>query len=77
MPELVYPTAKEKLDVWFTYHPPKPEDLVKYTNVRDAAKTFAECLVHYCPDSADLSAAIRKSREAVMTANAAIACGGE
>lgn len=69
---------QEKLDNWFTHHPPEgPEQIEKYKEIREAGKAFAEVLVECTPPSADQSAAIRKVREAVMTANAAIACGGE
>lgn len=67
---------REKIDNWFTYHKPEPTDLVKYEALRAAAKVFAETIVSLTPPSADQTAAIRKVREAVMTANAAIACGG-
>ena len=40
---------------------------------RAKAKEFAEAVLMFTPKSADQSAAIRKIREAVMTANAAIA----
>jgi hypothetical protein len=36
---------------------------------------FAETIIRNTPPGSDQSAAIRKVREAVMTANAAIACG--
>lgn len=63
------------LDNWFTYHPPTgPEQTAKYVELREAAKTFAEAIVRLTPPSADQTAAIRHVREAVMTANAAIAC---
>ena len=68
---------QEKLDNWFTYHPPEPEQVEKYQNLREAAKDFAEVVVENTPRSADQSAALRKIREAVMTANASIACGGK
>ena len=40
----------------------------------DAAKVFASVLLANTPPSADQTAAIRKVREAVMTANQGIAC---
>lgn len=57
----------------FTYHPPTPDQIPRYTKIRDAAKAFAHVLLECAPDSADRMAAIRKLRECVMTANAAIA----
>ncbi len=69
-----YYTQKLDLENLFTYHPPKGDQLERYAKLRDAAKRFAECIDLWCPDNADKYAAIRKVREAVMTANAAIAC---
>lgn len=74
----VHPVSMEyRIDNWFSYHPPTPEKTTSYCDLREAAKTFAKAIDLYCPDGADKSAAIRKVREAVMTANAAIACEGE
>ncbi|MGQ0816371.1 MAG: hypothetical protein ACT4O1_18230 [Gemmatimonadota bacterium] len=38
--------------------------------------THADIILDCTPIGADQAAAVRKVREAVMTANAAIACGG-
>lgn len=65
------------LDWLFMYHPPKPEQLVKYEAIRNAAKNFAEIILDNTPACADQTAAIRKIREATMTANAAVALEGE
>ena len=67
----------EQLENWFTYHRPEEGDPEKYEAIRDAARDFAQVIVDNTPASADQSAAIRKMREAVMTANASIACGGK
>lgn len=65
------------LDHVFTYHPPTgPDQLAAYEQIRLAAKYFAGVIVKWTPASADQTAAIRKVREAAMTANAAIALGG-
>lgn len=65
------------LDDVFTYHAPTgPEQLERYQRLRDAAKAFAVAILDSTPPSADQQAALRKVREAVMTANAAIALGG-
>jgi len=64
------------LENWFTYHAPEVGDRTKYENIRAAGKEFAYTIVRNTPHSADRMAAIRKVREAVMTANAAIACKG-
>lgn len=68
--------SDEQLAHWFTHHPPTPEQVVAYGALRAAALAFARTIRDLCPPGADATAAIRKVREAVMTANAAIACGG-
>lgn len=60
----------------FRHHPPTPEQLPKYEELRAAAMTLAETIVRLTPVGADQTAAVRKVREAVMTANAAIALEG-
>ena len=67
----------EILENWFTYHPPSSDQQITYEKLRSCALEFAEAINDLVPDSADKTAAIRKVREAVMTANAAIACGGK
>lgn len=66
----------EDLDNWFTHHPPSGDQLEAYRNIRAAGLVFARIVVDNTPASADQTAAVRKIREAVMTANASIACGG-
>ena len=61
----------------FTYHAPFGDQPRKYQAIREAAKTLAQIIVDNTPPSADQTAAIRKVREAVMTANAAIALDGK
>lgn len=60
----------------FTYHPATPEQQPKYEAIRAGAKAFAKILLANTPPSADQTAAVRKLRECVMTANAAIALDG-
>lgn len=60
----------------FKYHAPTPEQVVQYGAIREAAKHLAATILANSPPSADQSAALRHLREAVMTANAAIALGG-
>jgi hypothetical protein len=67
----------EKIDNWFTYHSTETEDIPKYEAIRRAAKEFADVIEKNTPPSADQTAAFRKIREAVMTANASIACKGK
>jgi len=69
--------TQEQLNNWFTYHGPVAGQEEKYLFIRNAGKHFAEAIVENAPDCADTTAAVRKVREAVMTANQAIACGGK
>jgi hypothetical protein len=64
------------LDTVFKYHPPDADQIPKYQAVRDAARYFAEVITVNVPPCADRTVALRKIREAVMTANAAIALKG-
>ena len=57
----------------FTYQPPSADDASKYSSIREAALSLANVIIDVCPGCADKSAAIRKLRECVMTANASIA----
>jgi hypothetical protein len=68
---------KPNLDHIFKYHAPTPEQLPKYDALRSAAKAFAQSIVDNCPAGADQTAALRKVREAVMTANAGVALSGK
>lgn len=71
------PVAKQQIDNWFSYHAPSEAQAEFYVQLRNAARDFALVIVSLTPPGADQTAAIRKVREAVMTANAAIACGGK
>lgn len=68
--------ADDVLVNWFTYHKPTNDQGLRYEEIRSAGLAFARVIVSNTPPSADQTAAIRKIREAVMTANAALACGG-
>jgi hypothetical protein len=69
--------TKEVLEDIFTYHAPRPDQIPKYNNIREAAKVFANIIVENTPSSADQSAAIRMLRELVMTCNQSIALDGK
>jgi hypothetical protein len=69
--------TKEVLEDIFTYHAPRPDQIPKYNNIREAAKNFANIIVENTPSSADQSAAIRMLRELVMTCNQSIALDGK
>jgi hypothetical protein len=64
------------LDNWFQYHAPNHTQQKQYETIRAAARHLAGVIIANTPTSADQTAAIRKLREAVMTANASIACDG-
>lgn len=69
-------TDEEKIKEIFTYHAPKEGQPEKYNEIRSAAEAFALVIKKNTPKCADQSTAIRKVREAVMVANAAIALDG-
>jgi hypothetical protein len=70
------PITAHDLDEMFKYHPADGDDLTRYAAINSAAKNFAREVLANTPPSADQSAAIRKIREARMTANAALALKG-
>lgn len=58
----------------FTYHPPKDDQPERYESIRAQALQLARCIDDYVPDCEERDLAIQKVREAVMWANAGIAC---
>ena len=60
----------------FEYQPPEQDQIANFREIRKAAVSFATAVVENCPNCADRTAAIRKIREAMMTANAAISLRG-
>ena len=76
MIEKKYPMTDEEnelLAAQFTHHAPSADQITRFQEIRDHAHALAVVIFRNCPCSADRSAAIRLLREAVMTANAAIA----
>ncbi len=67
---------RQDLENWFTYHAPTPKQQESYVAIREKALELGQVIIDNTPPSADQSAALRKLRECVMTANASIACGG-
>ena len=67
--------AKDAIEELFTYHKPTLAQEAAYLEIRNAAKTLARKIDLHCPAGPDRTAAVRKIREAVMTANASIATG--
>jgi len=70
------PGNQDWLNEIFTYHAPNQAQQNAYVEIREAARAFATVIFKNTPKCADQSAAIRLVREAVMTANAAIALEG-
>lgn len=68
--------TKENMKDVLTYHAPTEDQLSKYRAIRNEAELFITTILNVCPPCADQTAAIRKVREAMMTANAAIALDG-
>ena len=60
----------------FTYHAPTEDQIESMKQIRNIAMDLAHTIVRECPESADRSAALRKLREVVMTANASIVLEG-
>ena len=61
------------LDYIFHLHQLDSADSLKLVKIRDAALAFAQVVVANTPACPDQDEAIRKIREAVWTANAAVA----
>ena len=70
------PEPNDQIEQLFTYHSPTEEQKQDYVDIRSKAMELARLIDTKCPASPDRTAAIRKLRECVMTANAAIATGG-
>lgn len=68
--------TSENVDDVFSYHAPTSDQQAQIDDVRDAAKVFAHAILARVPTCADQQAALRKVREALMTANAAIVLEG-
>jgi len=66
-------SSEEVVETLFTYHPPTPDQIEDYQAIREEAKKLAVVILATVPAGPDRTAAIRKVREAVMTANAGIA----
>jgi hypothetical protein len=64
------------LDIWFKYHAPTPEDVLKYDKINEAAKAFAKVVFEECIEGKDQESALWLIRQARMSANSSIACKG-
>jgi len=68
----------DQLVNWFTHHPPRNgRQVAAYQEIRNAGREMAEAVIDECPPGQERDLAIEKIREAVMWANAGIACSGE
>lgn len=68
-------TSDKELENWFTHHPPANEGVAQvYQEIRNGGLELAKLIVDECPRSHERDEALRKVREAVMWANAAVAC---
>lgn len=68
--------ANEITDL-FRYHAPTDDMVAKFDAVRRAVTNAAIQIDEVCPPGPDRTAAIRKLKEAQMTANAAIVLDGK
>lgn len=64
---------KKELEVRFTYHAPRGDQVDSYSVLRRCAWNYAEQIVGLTPESREQSLALTKLEEVVMWANAAIA----
>lgn len=70
-------TIEERLAELFKHHPPNSSEKINaHESLRAAGLFFAQAILRLVPPGADRSDAIRKVREALMTANAGIANDG-
>lgn len=60
------------LERWLAYAPPTPEQTENLKKMRAAATDFVTAVCENVPPSADRTVALRKIKEALMTANAAL-----
>lgn len=70
------PRLAEELDNWFTYHAPEPGQPEIYQHLRGVGRQFAEEILWHVPPGIERVEAVKHVRDAVMWANAGIACGG-
>lgn len=67
---------KTDLENIFAWHAPDQADLDAYETIRAKGKELVGAILEKTPVCGDQQAAIRKVREAVFTANAAVALKG-
>jgi hypothetical protein len=67
------PDVHARIERDFTYHAPKGDQVERYTQIRDEARSLAHTIAGLTPPSREQSLALTKLEEAVMWANASIA----
>ncbi len=70
------PITAENYEDILNYHAPEEDQIARFAGLRSAAKAFVFEILAATPVCADQQAAIRKVREALFTANAAVALRG-
>lgn len=60
----------------FRYHPPTSDKVEQHEAIRDGGRVLAHLIDSQTPDGPEKTLAIRHVQQAVMWANAGIACGG-
>lgn len=66
-------TLRERIENDYTYHPPTPDQVPKYEQIRAEVKALALTLADLCPESRELSTALTHLDAVVAAANASIA----
>lgn len=67
---------RREVDIQFTYHPPRPDQVPLYEEMRDMAAEMMDWMIENVTASPELSNAISRLNEAVFWANAGIARRG-
>lgn len=68
------PEDRDEIQTRFTYHPPTFDQPARYVEIRRVARGVAWTIHQLVPPSRERSLALTKLQEAVMWANAGIAC---
>lgn len=66
--------SDEQLDNWFKHHPPTGDAIAAHEEIRHASRELAAVFQRVIPECPDKTVALRAVREAMMAANAAVAC---
>jgi len=73
----VVPIQDNQISTWFEYHKPDEEAIEQHAQIRAHGGSFAQVIKMTTRNCPDQQRAIAACREAVMWANAAIACKGK